>query len=31
VRDIGLLRGALTLARLAGAYSGERSGPSLRR
>jgi hypothetical protein len=28
LRDFGLLLGALTLARLAGAYSGERSSPA---
>jgi hypothetical protein len=31
LRDFGLLLGALTLARLAGAYSGERSSPPLQR
>jgi hypothetical protein len=31
LRDFGLLLGALTLARLAGAYPGERSSPPLHR
>jgi hypothetical protein len=31
LRDFGLLLGALTLARLAGPYSGERSSPALSR
>ena len=31
LRDVGLLLGALTLARLASAFTGERPSPSLRR